>query len=249
MITVYGHSDDLVEVEGSLYCSGEIDCFGSDVIIIFEDGTKIRVGYSKPNMGGIWYILVEEQGSAATMLDVCEDPDDDPHSDIFHIDSEIKYIDFDKQQKGREMWLKQQAEKEIDLDDTEAKDNDTVIDSEGEYNIPEEPEVITYNKLVRDRIPEIIQKSGDTCDIQILPPFYFKKKLKEKLDEEIKEYKESEDIEEIADIIEVLYALASAYGYSQYDIERIREKKLKERGGFEHRILLKSVLKEKKKGK
>ena len=101
MITIYGHSDDLVEIEGSLCCSGEIECFDSDVIIVFEDGTKIRVGYSKPNMGGIWYILVEEQGSAATMLDVCEDPDDDPHSDIFHIDSEIKYIDFDKQQKGR----------------------------------------------------------------------------------------------------------------------------------------------------
>ena len=119
MITIYGHSDDLVEIEGSLCCSGEIECFDSDVIIVFEDGTKIRVGYSKPNMGGIWYILVEEQGSAATMLDVCEDPDDDPHSDIFHIDSEIKYIDFDKQQKGKELWLKQQTEKELESDDIE----------------------------------------------------------------------------------------------------------------------------------
>ena len=248
MITIYGHSDDLVEIEGSFCCSGEIDCFGSDVIIAFEDGTKIRVGFSKPGMGGIWYVLIEEKGTAAMLLDICEDPDDDPHSDIFHIDSEIKCIDFDKQQKGREMWLRQQAEKELEVDDIEDKDDD-IVDSEEGLNIPEEPEIITYNKLVRDRIPEIIQKSGDTCDIQTLPPFYFKKKLKEKLDEEIKEYKESEDVEEIADIIEVLYALASAYGYSQYDIERIREKKLKERGGFEHRILLKSVLKEKKEEK
>ena len=47
MVKIYGHSDDLVEIEGSNYCENEIECYFQDVIISFEDGTQIRIGYSK----------------------------------------------------------------------------------------------------------------------------------------------------------------------------------------------------------
>lgn len=46
----------------------------------------------------------------------------------------------------------------------------------------------TYNKLVRDRIPEIIQASGKMCSTEILPDEDYLKYLDAKLDEELAEY-------------------------------------------------------------
>ena len=84
MIKIYGHSDDLVEIEGSGYIEDEICCFDHDVIIEFYDGTVIRIGYNKPNLA-IWYINIEKQGTALHRLTVCNDEEADIYSDVFEI--------------------------------------------------------------------------------------------------------------------------------------------------------------------
>ena len=89
MVRIYGRSDDLVEIEGSNYTEDEIGCYNQDVIIIFEDGTQVRVGYSKGNIA-VWYIVVECEGTAEHNLYIFNDEDADIYSDIFEIDSEIK---------------------------------------------------------------------------------------------------------------------------------------------------------------
>lgn len=88
MVRVYGMSDDLVEIEGAEYPYDEVGCFDSDVRIWFDDGTIIRVGYSKPNLA-VWYIEVEQEGSANTNLLICEDENADIYSDIFDIDAKF----------------------------------------------------------------------------------------------------------------------------------------------------------------
>lgn len=89
MVKVYGCSDDLVEIEGSVYKEDEIGCYDKDVRIRFIDGTVIRVGYAKKDMA-VWFIEVEKKGTAKQFLEICEDEDADCYSDVFEIDSEIK---------------------------------------------------------------------------------------------------------------------------------------------------------------
>lgn len=98
-----------------------------------------------------------------------------------------------------------------------------------------------YNKLVRDRIPEIIEASGKTCETEILSDEEYLKMLDMKLDEELAEYNQEKNIEELADLLEVLYAAAKARGYSIEELEQVRIEKQKARGGFDKKILLKSV--------
>lgn len=99
----------------------------------------------------------------------------------------------------------------------------------------------TYNKLIRDNIPEIIAASGKTCECEILPEDKYLLMLDAKLDEELAEYHQDQNIEELADLLEVIYAAAAARGYSAAELEQIRSEKAAARGGFEKRILLKTV--------
>lgn len=101
--------------------------------------------------------------------------------------------------------------------------------------------VIAYNKLVRDRIPEIIENDGKTCRIEILTDEEYIKKVDAKLDEELAEYHKDHNIEELADLMEGIYAAAIARGYSVEELEAVRKKKLQKRGAFVKRILLKEV--------
>ncbi|WP_312441246.1 nucleoside triphosphate pyrophosphohydrolase [Lacrimispora sp.] len=66
-------------------------------------------------------------------------------------------------------------------------------------------------------------------------------KLEEKLNEEVKEYQEDKSLGELADVLEVLYSLCSARGYTKAELEAAREKKAKNRGGFNNRIFLEYV--------
>ena len=100
---------------------------------------------------------------------------------------------------------------------------------------------IAYNKLVRDRIPEIIESSGKTCSTEILSPEDYLRMLDAKLDEELAEYHKDQNIEELADLLEVIHAAAIARGYTLEDLEQIRAEKAAKRGTFEKRILLKEV--------
>ena len=102
--------------------------------------------------------------------------------------------------------------------------------------------VKTYNKLVRDKIPEIIEKSGNRCVIDILNDNEYLKKLDEKINEELLEFRDGYSLEELCDLLEVLYAMAKVKGYSLEDIKKTRLKKNEERGAFDKKILLKEVI-------
>ena len=101
---------------------------------------------------------------------------------------------------------------------------------------------ITYRKLVRDRIPEIIEQGGATCSCSVLSDGDYLTRLDEKLNEELAEYQESKSMEELADLLEVIRAVALARGSSIAEVEEIRRRKADERGGFEKRIFLEEVV-------
>ena len=98
-----------------------------------------------------------------------------------------------------------------------------------------------YHKLVRDRIPEIIEKDGKTCECSVLSQEDYLVMLDQKLNEELAEYQESKSMEELADLLEVMSAVATARGSSMEEVEKIRASKKEKRGGFEKRILLETV--------
>lgn len=103
-----------------------------------------------------------------------------------------------------------------------------------------------YDKLVRDRIPEIIRTDGNSCKVRTLEDAEYLRRLEEKLSEELSEYLESGQLEELADLLEVMMALVKAKGYAWQELEQIRMDKLAERGGFEQKLLLRSVTRENK---
>ena len=99
-----------------------------------------------------------------------------------------------------------------------------------------------YNKLVRDRIPEIIESSGKTCTVEILSGEDYLRMVDAKLDEELAEYHKDQNIEELADLLEVIYAATKARGYSIEQLETVRSEKAAKRGAFDKKILLKEVV-------
>ena len=99
-----------------------------------------------------------------------------------------------------------------------------------------------YNKLVRDRIPEIIEADGKTCVTEILPDKQYLEMLDAKLNEELAEYQESKSLEELADLLEVIRAVVKARGWTWEQLEQVRQKKAAQRGSFEKKILLKEVV-------
>lgn len=104
--------------------------------------------------------------------------------------------------------------------------------------------IIKYNKLVRDRIPDIIEKSGKKPVVEVLGSEAYKKYLDEKLGEELKEYLDDDSVDELADMVEVIYAILKYKGIDMSDFENIRKKKAIERGAFDRRLLLREVIEE-----
>ena len=101
---------------------------------------------------------------------------------------------------------------------------------------------ISYHKLVRDRIPEIIEADGKVCICETLSDEDYIYLLDQKLNEELTEYQDSKSLEELADILEVIQAIVKARGWTLEELERIRANKAAKRGGFKKKILLKEVL-------
>ena len=99
-----------------------------------------------------------------------------------------------------------------------------------------------YNKLVRDRIPEIIEKAGKTYTSRILTQDEYIEALRKKSHEELEEYMNASDndsaLEELADLLKIIHALAEAHGSTAEEVEKIRVKKAKERGNFKEKIFL-----------
>lgn len=100
---------------------------------------------------------------------------------------------------------------------------------------------VRHGKLVRDRIPEIIEEAGKTCVTRILTQEEYLAALDAKLNEALAEYQADKSAGELADLLEVIHAVAQARGYGMEEVERIRLKKAAKRGAFRERIWLESV--------
>jgi predicted house-cleaning noncanonical NTP pyrophosphatase (MazG superfamily) len=95
-----------------------------------------------------------------------------------------------------------------------------------------------YNKLVRDKIPEIIKNRGETPIIHIAEAKEYEEALREKLYEEVVEFLETPSVEEAADILEVLHSMCNLKGINLQTLEKVRQKKAEDRGSFKQRIIL-----------
>ena len=95
-----------------------------------------------------------------------------------------------------------------------------------------------HNKLVRDKIPDIIKESGRKCKTKILSEKDYVFELERKLSEEVHEYKLDKNPDELCDVLEVVYALAVARGMSLEELEAKRIAKLESRGGFDGKVYL-----------
>ncbi|OGD56993.1 hypothetical protein A2V71_02600 [Candidatus Berkelbacteria bacterium RBG_13_40_8] len=99
-----------------------------------------------------------------------------------------------------------------------------------------------YNKLIRDRIPEIIINAGEEPEIKKLSQKEFKIELKKKVLEEARELLRAESKEEIeneiVDIRELLDWLIKEFKISPYSIRNKKLKKNKERGSFTKKLFL-----------
>lgn len=98
-----------------------------------------------------------------------------------------------------------------------------------------------YNKLVRDKIPQIIEEEGRRAVYHKLPDEEYLSALEIKLDEEIQEYKADKNLEEMADVLEVLFALCKARGYSINDLMEKKDEKALIRGGFDEKLYLEYI--------
>lgn len=100
----------------------------------------------------------------------------------------------------------------------------------------------TYNKLVRDNIPHVLEAKGLKYRTRILNEEEYKLELTTKLREESVEYFQATDdkqaLEELADMLEVIRALATVHGANPQRLEEIRKQKAEARGGFENRVYL-----------
>ena len=99
-----------------------------------------------------------------------------------------------------------------------------------------------YNKLIRDKIPEIIEAAGKQCIVEVMNDEEYLEALDTKLNEELAEYQADKSLEELADLLEVMYAVVRARGYTTEELERVRKQKAEKRGGFEKRLRLKGVI-------
>ena len=95
-----------------------------------------------------------------------------------------------------------------------------------------------YNKLVRDKITEIIEADGRVAKYKILDDNEYRQELNKKLQEEVKEYLEDNNVEELADIVEVIYGILNSMNVSIQEFEKVRTNKQEKKGAFEKKIYL-----------
>jgi len=95
-----------------------------------------------------------------------------------------------------------------------------------------------YNKLVRDKIPDIMKENNAKPVIRILNDKEYLEELNKKLQEEVYEYLDSGEVEELADIEEVLLAILSTKKVTKEEFDCIRINKVLKRGAFSKKIFL-----------
>lgn len=97
------------------------------------------------------------------------------------------------------------------------------------------------NKLIRDKIPEIIKANNQIAKIHVADDQEYEIKLSEKLQEETSEYLSSGNVEELADLMEVVYAILESKNIEKTSFEQIREEKANKNGRFKKKLILDSV--------
>lgn len=98
-----------------------------------------------------------------------------------------------------------------------------------------------HDKLVRDRIPELIKESGEEPVVHCADDEEYEERLYDKLEEEVQELQEDRDVEELIDIAEVIDALIKYHKIPPDEFQRLKEKKAKDSGSFDDRIVLEEV--------
>lgn len=98
-----------------------------------------------------------------------------------------------------------------------------------------------YNKLVRDRIPEVIEQAGKKAQIQQVNSLGLHRYALDKLREEVEEFVENPCAEEAADILEILDFICTREGISDREIKAAAIAKRVERGAFEMGYILEWV--------
>jgi len=98
-----------------------------------------------------------------------------------------------------------------------------------------------YDKLVRDKIPEIVRSKGKVPVTHVASEREYWEKLKEKLKEEVDEFLKNDKKEELSDILEVIYAMCDLKKIRRERLELLRKRKSRIRGGFERRIILEEI--------
>lgn len=100
----------------------------------------------------------------------------------------------------------------------------------------------TYNKLVRDKIPEDINSEvGRKCKYRILDDKEYLKELNRKVLEETNEFIEENSIEELGDLMEVINAIMKLKGYNMEEVKRAMKAKEEKKGAFNNKIFLEYV--------
>lgn len=99
----------------------------------------------------------------------------------------------------------------------------------------------TYDKLVRDRIPDVIRANGETPETERVSGAEYRERLHEKLDEEVAEFHDDPSAAELADVRAVLDALQSAEGLPESAVRDAREQKHDDRGEFADGVVLTAV--------
>lgn len=125
------------------------------------------------------------------------------------------------------------------------RDNRNILLELNYQFISEDMAMPIYNKLVRDRIPEIIEASGKAYTTRILSEEEYIVALQNKCLEEFEEYRKAESsqeaLEELADLLEVMNALCKVHGASLGEVDEMRKEKAAMRGGFEEKVFLMEV--------
>lgn len=98
-----------------------------------------------------------------------------------------------------------------------------------------------YNKLVRDKIPEIIRAAGEEPKTRILEDAEYLQALVKKLEEEYDEFQADMNVEELADLQEVILAFADALNITREQLEKVRLDKVAKRGAFAQKLFLEST--------
>ena len=105
----------------------------------------------------------------------------------------------------------------------------------------------TYNKLVRDKIPQDIDSEpGRKCKYRILNDEEYLKELNKKVLEEANEFIEENSIEELGDLIEVIKAIMKLKGYNMEEVKKVMKSKAERKGAFNNKIFLEYVDEEKR---